>query len=113
MRSYLIVLFLAFSALLTFGESPQYQTATIVEVQTHQPANLDKPAYDVSLRVKNTIYVVLYTPAADTGAAKHAAGREVLILVSEKTIKSNDLLGSPFEMPILSKKTIAAANRAK
>jgi len=117
MRSYLIAVFFALSALVAVGQSSaKYQTATIMEVKAHQgtsDTDTSKPSYDVSLRVKNAVYVVLYTPPEDTGTAKYAAGREILILVGDKTIKFNDQLGNQFEMPILSKKTVASANKPK
>lgn len=112
MRQHLLVVFISFFTFFAFGQtSPKYQTATITEVRAHQFAsdNKDaKPAYDVSLKIKNDVYVVLYTPREDTGAAKYAAGRSVLVLVGEKTIKWNDIVGTTFDMPILSKKTVAA-----
>ena len=117
MRSYWIAVLLCLSTILAFSQtSAKYQAATVVEVKAHQPASdrdNAKPSYDVSLKVKNTVYVVLYTPPEDTGTAKYAAGRDVLILVGEKTIKFNDQLGTPLEMPILSKKTVAATNTPK
>jgi hypothetical protein len=117
MRQPLLVVVISFFTFFAFGQaSPKYQTATITEVRAHQlasdntaPDNKDaKPAYDVSLKIKNDVYVVLYTPREDTGAAKYAAGRSVLVLVGEKTIKWNDIVGTTFDMPILSKTTVAA-----
>jgi hypothetical protein len=118
MRQHLLILFISFVTLFAFGQSsPKYQTATVIAVQAHQFASdnsdaddkgASKPAYDVSLRIKNEVYVVLYTPREDTGATKYAAGRNALVLVGEKTIKWNDIMGTTFEMPILSKKSIAA-----
>jgi hypothetical protein len=115
MRSHLIVVFMCLSTLLSFSQSsPKYQTATVTDVKPHQPASdSDRSSYEVSLRVKNAVYVALYTPSEDTDTVKYVAGREVLVLVGEKTIKSNDLLGTPFEMPILSKKNAADANKGK
>jgi hypothetical protein len=117
MRQHLLVVFISFFTVFAFGQSsPKYQTATILEVRAHQLAsdnsasdNKDttKPSYDVSLRIKNDVYVVLYTPRQDTGAAKYAAGRSALVLVGEKTITWNDIVGTTFEMPILSKKSTA------
>ena len=117
MRSYLIPVLLCVSALFGSSQSsPKYQTATIMEVKPHHPAtNADntKGNYDVFLKVKNTVYVVLYTPEEDTGTAKYAAGRDVLILVGDKTIRFNDLLGTPMELPILSRKTVSAETKSK
>ena len=49
-----------------FGQSSsKYQVGAITEVKIHQTAGAgasDAASYDVSLKVGNTIYVVLYTP---------------------------------------------------
>jgi tyrosyl-tRNA synthetase len=40
---------------------------------------------------------------------KYAAGRQVLILIGDKTVTYNDLLGRSFDVPILSRTKIAAS----
>ena len=59
---------------------------------------------DVSLEIGDTIYVVLYTPQLGIGTVKYAKGRNLLVVVGEKTISYNDLLGQSFEVPIISRK---------
>jgi hypothetical protein len=92
----------------SFGQStPHYQVAVIVGVKPHQTA-ADKDSsptkYDVSLKIGDTIYVVLYTPPLGVGTVKYAEGRNLLVAVGEKTISYNDLLGQSFEVPIISRK---------
>jgi hypothetical protein len=52
---------------------------------------------------------VLVTPPQGTSTVKYAAGRQVLILVGNKTITYNDLLGRSFDFPILSRTKIATS----
>ena len=84
----------------------------VIAVTPHvSSANTDSsnPSYEVSVKVGNTVYVVLYTPPLGMGTAKYVAGRQVLVLVREKTIVYNDISGNPIEVPIISRKTVAAA----
>lgn len=90
----------------SFGEPAQnYQVAAIVGVKPHQPKADDASGvtrYEVSLKVAGTVYVVLYTPPLGIDTVKYAEGRNLLVLIGEKTISYNDLLGQSFEVPILS-----------
>ena len=94
----------------------KYEVATIAEVKPHQSTGTspsDAPSYDVSVRVGDTIYLVLYTDSLGTGTVKYAAGREVLVLVGEKTIRYNNILGQSFEVPIVSRKRAPDAKQSK
>ena len=85
----------------------KYQVATITAVKLHQSgdaASSDASSYDVSLRVGDTLYTVLYTPPLGTNTVNYAAGREILVLVGKNTISYNDLLGVSHEAPIVSQK---------
>ena len=98
-------------ALTSFGQGAQnYQVAVIVGVKPHI-ATADEtsgaPRYDVSLKVGGTVYVVLYTTPLGVETVKYAAGRNLLVVVGEKTISYNDLLGQAFEYPIISHKPAA------
>jgi hypothetical protein len=79
----------------------KYQVATITDVKTHQDSGSDVVRYDVSVKVGDTIYVVLYTPPLGMNTVKYAAGRELLVLVGKKTITYNDILGQSQEVPIV------------
>jgi hypothetical protein len=80
---------------------------TIAEVKVHQAAGSgasDVASYDVSVKVGDTIYVVLYTPAMGEQTVKYAAGRDLLVLVGKNTITYNDILGQSFAVPIESQR---------
>jgi hypothetical protein len=100
-----------------FGQSPpKYQVGTITAIKAHQAAGSgasDAASYDVSVKVGDTIYVVLYTPAVGEDTVKYAAGRDLLVLVGKNTITYNDILGRSFAVPIESQKPAANLKQSK
>lgn len=91
-----------------FGQSrPKYQVGTIAAVRPHQAAGektSDAISYDVSVRVGNTIYLVLYTPPLGAIPVKYAAGRNLLVQIDERTLRYSNILGESLEVPIISRK---------
>jgi hypothetical protein len=100
-----------------FGQSTsKYQVGTITEVKIHQDAGggaTNAASYDVSLKVGDTIYVVLYTPPLGQETVKYAAGRDLLVFVGKRSIRYNDILGQSFDVPIESQKPAAKPKPAK
>ena len=100
-----------------FGQSgSKYQVGTITEVKAHQAAGRgvsDAASYDVSVKVGDTIYVVLYTPPLGEETVKYSAGRDLLVLVGKRTIRYNDILGQSFEVPIESQKPAAKPKQSE
>lgn len=84
---------------------PKYEAATIMDVQMHEGSTSDAVSYDVTVKVGETLYLVLFTPPIDTPVVKYVAGRELLVLVGEKTITYNDMLGQSWEVPIVSQRS--------
>ena len=84
----------------------KWQVGTITEVKVHQTAekvgSSEAASYDVSVKVGDTIYVVLYTPPLREETVKFAAGRNLLVFVGKGTLQYNDLLGQSHEVPIKS-----------
>ena len=101
-----------------FGDPPsKYEVATITGVKQHQTAG-DKAAsgptqYEISSRVGDTIYVVLYTDTLGTSTVKYAAGRQLLVHVGKDTITYNDILGQSHEVPIISQQPATKAKESK
>ena len=85
----------------------KYEVATIMDVQMHEGSTSDLASYDVTVKVGGTLYLVLYTPPVDTNVIKYVAGRELLVLVGEKTITYNDMLGQSCEVPIVGQRSAA------
>jgi hypothetical protein len=108
MRRLIGVIGLCLLTLTALGQSTsKYQVATITEVKPHQNSGTgasDIVSYDVSVKVGDTIYVVLYTPSLGESTIKYLAGRELLVLVGKNTITYNDILGRSFEVPIESQR---------
>jgi hypothetical protein len=100
-----------------FGQSTsKYQVGTIIEVKAHQAAGTgaaDVASYDVSVKVGDTIYVVLYTPPLGEITVKYAAGRDLLVLVGKNKITYNDILGQSYDVPIESQRPAAKAKPSK
>ena len=94
----------------------KYKVGTITEVKVH-PAAADAPSdvvsYDVSVKVEDTIYLVLYTPPLGMNTVRYAAGRDLLVLVGKNTITYNDILGQSLEVPIVSRRPAAGAKPSK
>ena len=100
---------ICFTAFLAFGQSTsKWQVGTITEVKVHQSAekvgSSTAASYDVSVRVEDTIYVVLYTPPLREETVKSAAGRDLLVFVGKSTVRYNDMLGESHEVPIESQR---------
>jgi hypothetical protein len=85
----------------------QWQIATITEVKPHPAAgedSSDPSRYDVTVKVGDTIYVVLYTQPISEIPVKYKTGHELLVLVGKKTITYNDILGQSLQVPIESER---------
>jgi hypothetical protein len=81
----------------------KYQVATITDVKPHElvdGSSGEAASYDISVKVGDTIYVVLYTTPPGDLAPEYAAGREILVLVGKDAITYNDILGRSFQVPI-------------
>jgi len=94
----------------------KYQVGTIIDVKMHQTvgqASSDVVSYEVSLKVGDTIYLVLYTPPLGMNTVKYSAGRDLLVLVGKKTVTYNDMLGQSFEAPIISQRPAGTAKPSK
>ena len=92
-----------------------YQVGTITEVKDHQATGdrSDIVSYDVSVRVGDTIYQVVYTPPLGASPIKYAAGRNLLVVVSEKTIRYNNIVGESVEVPIVGRKPARYVSQSK
>src|SRR6516225_2481899 len=91
--------------------SSKFQPGTITEVAAHQNASgesSDVARYDVSVKVGNTVYKVLYTPPNGASAVKYSAGFELLVLVGNDTLTFNSQLSGMTVVPILSRQTLQA-----
>ena len=92
----------------------KYEVASITAVNTHagggENTTSSAASYDISVKVGNMLYVVLYTPPAGTYGVQQAAGHDLLVSVGTNTITFNDLLGRTSEVPILRRETLPPEN---
>ena len=94
----------------------KYQIAIITEVKPRDAAadSASDPArYDVSVKVGDTIYVVLYTQPLGELPAKYANGHQLLVLVGKNTITYNDMLGRSLQVPIESQRAATEPKQSK
>ena len=73
----------------------------------------DNTNYDVSVKVGDTIYVVLYSPRLGELPAKYATGRALLVLVEKDEIIYNDMLGRSLQVAIESQRPASEPKHAK
>ena len=107
----------AFPTVCQSTSKSEWQLGTITEVRIHEAGEKvgasDAVSYDVSVKVGDTIYVALYAPPLREASVKYATGRSGLVLVGKSTIRYNDLLGHPFDLPIESQKPAANPKASK
>ncbi len=117
MQRLIVVVTLCLLTLAALGQTTsKYQVAIITEVKARQVAGdsaSDSASYDVSVKVGDAIYVVLYTPPLGELPPKYARGQELLVLVRKNTIAYNDMLGRSLQVPIESQRPLRSTNNSK
>jgi len=115
MRSILhpLVLCLALLVGSTLCQTPSedYQRGTIVAVVRHAGAADQKPGeaqYDVSVRVRDTVYVCLYSPPNGANLVEYSAGADLLVAVKETTLTFPSKLTGTTTVPIIRKEALPA-----
>lgn len=79
-----------------------------MKVVRHPGATADRLQYDVSVKVLNTLYTVLYTPPPGVNSVEYFSGLQILVLVKNDTIVFNTRVSGRTEVPILKRETLAA-----
>ena len=110
MRRLVFAMLLCAAAICAAGQtSSKYQPGTIMAVTPHQTSEVSNSSvktYDISLKVGNTMYVVLFTPPPGTVGVQYSAGQELLVSVGSSSITYNDMLGNSRNVPIVSRKSL-------
>jgi hypothetical protein len=102
------------ATLSALGQTPasKYQPATIMAVAEHHDSKQhdnDVKQYDVSVKVGDTAFVVLFTPPSGSNTVTYALGDELLVLVGSNTLTFNNA-SVKTEVPILRRETGPAQN---
>jgi len=104
---FLVLVITAVLSALCQSQSSAYQPGTILGVAIH-PNAPGEPAvtrYDVTLKVGNNVYVVLYSPPEGQSTVEYSAGMDLLVLVENNTIRFSKL-GTTGEAPIQRRETL-------
>lgn len=111
-RVWFLAILLCAAFLPTLGQMPssKYQPGTIMAVAAHSEGKRDADVtqYDVTVKVANTTYVVLFTPLNGSNTVKYAIGDELLVLVGSNTLTFNSATSGTTAVPILSHQTLPA-----
>jgi hypothetical protein len=100
------------SAIASFGQtsSTKYQPGTITAVAVHEnppgEASAEATRYDVSVKIRNVVYVVLYTPRAGDNTVEYLRGMEMLFLVGGSTLSFNSKTSGTIKTPILRREVL-------
>jgi len=114
MHRLILVVLICGTSVLAFSQTPssQWQRGTITAVSTHlhSPGERasDTVQYDVTVRVGNAIYVVLYAPPNGANTVEYSRGVELLVHVGSDTLTFNSKLSGTTEVPILHKEVLSA-----
>lgn len=93
--------------------SSKYEPGTITAVTAHQNApgetGGDVARYDVSVKIRNVVYVVLYTPQYGN-TVEYSPGFEMLFSVGDNILTFNSKTSgvTPVEVPILRREVLPA-----
>lgn len=114
MHNQLGVILICISTFFTLGQTPssKYQPGTVTAVTAHQDASADareEPArYDVSVKIGNVLYVVLYTPLNGANSVEYSPGIDMLFLVGSDTLTFNSKISGTTQVPILRREVLPA-----
>lgn len=111
MRKLAIIFLMWVVPLATLCQTPssKYQPGTITAVERHEyVSGGDNKAvqYDVSVRIDDSVYVVLYTAPNGANTVEYSVGHEFLFRVGEHSLTFPERFGSNTELPILTTKKL-------
>ena len=110
MRKLIAAIMLFLSTLFALSQTtPKFRPGTIMAVTPHPNSangqDHDGPAYDVSVKVGDTLYVVLYAPHNASRTVAYTAGMQLLVAVNKDTLTFNRQ-ETPVDVPILRRESL-------
>jgi len=110
MREWFIFILVCMPLLQSQVPSSKYQPGTVAAVATHPSApgepDSNVARYDVSVKVGDTVYVVVYTPPNGANGVEYSAGLGLLVLVGSNTLTFNSKLTGTTVVPIVRRGTV-------
>jgi hypothetical protein len=95
--------------------SPEWQKGTVTAVETHLYRQGERAShtvqYDVSIRVGNTIYEVLYAPPPGSTFVGYSPGTDLLVSIGKETVTVNSKRSAIVEVPILHRREIKEGSK--
>lgn len=116
MLKQLSLVLICVSALSVFGHarSAKYQSGTITAVTKHQNASGDSSEdvarYDVSVKIDNVLYTILYTPLHGANSVEYSPGIQMLFSVGGDTLTFNSKISGTTEVPIVRREVLPASS---
>jgi hypothetical protein len=111
MRRALTVAAICLVGICSFAQSDTWTVGTIVDVKLRpgmKSVDVSSSEYDISIKVGDTIYIVLYTTPKSRTGLPYRAGHEVPIRVGSTMLTFLDVRGGMKEVPILSSRKVSA-----
>lgn len=105
--TFLILAALSIAPAALSQNSSEYQPGTIMKVVRHPGETGQGLQYDVSVKVLNTMYTVLYTPPPGVNTVEYVGGLQMLVLVKKDTLVFNSRVSGTTEVPILKREALA------
>ena len=111
MRIFSIVLMLCSVSVAVFAQStprPKYLPGTIIAVERHQEADpaITQARYDVTVKIEDTAYVVLYAPPYGTNTVEYSVGIQKVFGVGKDVLLLPGRDDRQEELPILQVKKL-------
>ena len=95
---------LVFASVISVAQQAKWQHGIILAVVKHadsQRADPNVTSYDISLRVGETVYVVLYNAPRNSSMVEYRVGGDVVVLVDRTNLTINDIQGNAHTVKIL------------
>jgi hypothetical protein len=107
-----LIVYMAIFPALGQAPSSKYEVGTILAVTKHQntPLDIDSTVirYDLSIKLQNTLYVVLYTPPKSITAVEYAVGLDVLVSIGDNELTILTKFNGVTKAPILRTESLPA-----
>ena len=104
------ILLAVFTAAALSQNSSEFQPGTIMKVVRHPGSTGQSLQYNVSIKVSNTVYTVLYTPPPGVNSVEYFGGLQILVQVKKDSLVFNSRVSGTTEVPILERETLAGDN---